>query len=173
VLIDLRLGDYASQSNDKSRLLSISYPELTLFSPLLSAMSYNLSSGACYKLQMHLVLVTKYRRRVISAAMLKRLEEIFHATCLKWESRIVEFNGESDHVHLIIEYNPKVQISKYVNNLKTVSSRLIRKEFAAELGKVYLKPVFWSGAYFVASCGGVTVEQLKQYVQSQTSPTDA
>lgn len=84
---------------------------------------------------------------------------------------MIEFNGELDHVHLIIDYNPTVQISKFVNNLKTVSSRLIRKEFAAELNQVYSKPVFWTGAYFVASCGGVTVEQLKQYVQQQDSPT--
>lgn len=74
----------------------------------------------------------------------------------KWKSRIVEFKGESDHVHLLIDYNPKVQISKFVNNLKTVSSRLIRKEFEEQLKQVYSKPVFWSGAYFVASCGGVT-----------------
>lgn len=134
-------------------------------------MSYNLSSGACLSLQMHLVLVTKYRKKVINADLLKRLEEIFHATVMKWECRIVEFNGEADHIHLVIDYNPKVQISKFVNNLKTVSSRLIRKEFATMLDAVYSKPVFWTGAYFVASCGGVTVEQLKKYVQSQDSPT--
>lgn len=134
-------------------------------------MSYNLSSGACFSLQMHLVLVTKYRKKVINADLLKRLEEIFHATVMKWECRIVEFNGEADHIHLVIDYNPKVQISKFVNNLKTVSSRLIRKEFATMLDAVYSKPVFWTGAYFVASCGGVTVEQLKKYVQSQDSPT--
>ena len=133
-------------------------------------MRYNLSSGACFTLQMHLVLVTKYRRKVITGELLRRLEEIFHSTCLKWESRIVEFNGESDHVHLLIDYNPKVQISKFVNNLKTVSSRLIRKEFEEQLKQVYSKPVFWSGAYFVASCGGVTVEQLKRYVNQQNSP---
>ena len=83
---------------------------------------------------------------------------------------LVEFNGEPDHVHLLIDYNPKVQISKFVNNLKTVSSRLIRKEFEEQLSQVYLKPVFWSGAYFVSSCGGVTVEQLKKYVQQQHAP---
>ncbi len=75
-------------------------------------MAYNLSSGACFSLQMHLVLVTKYRRKVITGEVLQREDEIFHANCLKWESRIIEFNGEADHVHLLIEYNPKVQISK-------------------------------------------------------------
>lgn len=58
---------------------------------------------------------------------------------MKWESRIVEFNGDRFRIHLIVEYNPKVQISKYVNNLKTVSSRLICQEFAAELKQVLLQ----------------------------------
>jgi putative transposase len=73
---------------------------------------------------------------------------------------VVEFNGEPDHVHLLIDYNPKVQISKFVNNLKTVSSRLIRKNSRSNL-VLRIQNQFWSGAYFVASCGGVTVEQLK------------
>jgi putative transposase len=73
------------------------------------------------------VFVTKYRQRVINKEILDRLEQIFRDSCMKWESRLVEFNREEDHVHLLIDYNPKVQISKLVNNLKTVSSRLIRK----------------------------------------------
>jgi putative transposase len=64
----------------------------------------------------------------------------------------------------LIDYNPKVQLSKFVNNLKTVSSRLIRKEFAEHINSFYYKPVFGTGAYFVSSCGGVTLEQLKAYV---------
>ena len=71
-----------------------------------------------------------------------------------------------------IDYNPKVQISKFVNNLKTVSSRLIRKEFANHVERFYYKPVFWTGAYFVASCGGVTLEQLKAYVLNQKAPEE-
>jgi putative transposase len=114
--------------------------------------------------------VTKYRKKVINKEILDRLEQIFRDTCFKWESSVVEFNGEEDHVHLLIDYNPKVQLSKFVNNLKTVSSRLIRKEFANYVGRFYYKPVFWTGAYFVASCGGVTLEQLKAYVQSQDIP---
>jgi putative transposase len=57
-----------------------------------------------------------------------------------------------------------------VNNLKSVSSRLIRKEFSLEVNRFYNKPVFWSASYFVASCGGVTLEQLKTYVEKQSSP---
>jgi putative transposase len=125
-----------------------------------------------YDLNIHLVLVTKYRKKVITKPMLNRLSEIFETTCGKWRCEVVEFNGEPDHVHLLINFPPDVQVSKLVNNLKTVSSRLIRKDFSAQLEQVYHKPVFWSGAYFVASCGGVTIEQLKTYVEQQHSPDE-
>jgi putative transposase len=66
-----------------------------------------------------------------------------------------------------------MQLSKFVNNLKTVSSIYIRKEFPQEVKRFYWdKPIFWHSAYFIATCGGVTVKQLKQYVQQQDSPTD-
>jgi putative transposase len=123
-----------------------------------------------YTLTAHIVFVTKYRRKVISPVMMRRCGEIFQETCSKWECALVEFNGESDHVHLLVNFAPQVQLSKLIANLKTVSSRLVRKEFSTELAQVYSKPVFWTGSYFVASCGGVTIEQLKKYVQQQSSP---
>jgi putative transposase len=125
-----------------------------------------------YDLNIHLVLVTKYRKKVINRAMLTRLREIFDSTCQKWRSTLTDFNGEENHIHLLISYPPDVEVSKLVNNLKTVSSRLIRKDFADEINAIYKKAVFWSGAYFVASCGGVTVDQLKAYVEKQDSPVD-
>ncbi len=125
-----------------------------------------------YDLNIHLVLVTKYRKKVIDKAMLSRLNEIFESTVQKWRCELVEFNGEPDHVHLLINFPPDVEVSKLVNNLKTVSSRLIRKDFLAQLNSVYSKPVFWSGAYLVASCGGITIEQLNSYVEQQHSPDE-
>jgi len=133
-------------------------------------MTLNKGYRNVYDLNIHLVLVTKYRRKVIDRAMLTRLEEIFRSTCSKWRSELKEFNGEADHVHLLISYPPDVEVSKLVNNLKTVSSRLIRKDFLEVLNLVYNKPVFWSGAYFVVSAGGTTIAQLKVYVESQQSP---
>ena len=90
----------------------------------------------------------------------------------KWECRLVEFNGEMDHVHLLVEFNPKVQLSKFIANLKTVSSRLIRKDYSEYLTRFYgQKAVQNTASYFVATCGGVTIEQLKKYVDSQQSPS--
>ena len=135
-------------------------------------MTLNKGHRNVYELNIHLVLITKYRKKVIGKAILVRLEEIFRSTCLKWRSELREFNGESDQVHLLISYPPDVEVSKLVNNLKTVSSRLIRKDFAEYLNQTYNKPVFWSGAYFVASAGGTTLDQLKTYVENQLSPSD-
>lgn len=125
-----------------------------------------------YDLNIHLVLVTKYRRKVINNAMLMRLGDIFASTCTKWNCYLSQFDGEADHVHLLIEFPPDVAISKLVNNLKTVSSRLIRRDFSARVSQFYNKPAFWTGAYFVASSGGVTIEQLKAYVENQNTPAE-
>ena len=135
-----------------------------------NVLSYTKGNRSVYSLNIHLVLVTKYRRKVINADILRRLNEIFESTCTKWRCTLSEFNGETDHVHLVISFPPDVQVSTLVGNLKTVSSRLIRKEFADWISRFYTKPVFWSGAYFVASCGGVTLEHLKNYVEKQASP---
>ena len=98
--------------------------------------------------------------------MLNRLREIFEVLCQKWGCEVVEFNGEADHVHLLFAYYPQIQLSKFINNLKTVSSLYIRKEFTKQVKRFYWnKSVFWHSAYFIASCGGVTVETLKRYVQ--------
>lgn len=135
--------------------------------------SYNKGFRSVYKLTAQVVLVTKYRKKAISEKVLLRLKEIFTDTLIKWECKLVEFNGESDHVHLLIDYKPDISLSKLIANLKTVSSRLIRRDFP-ELSSKYFdnKPYFWTGAYFVASCGGVTVSQLKKYVENQKTPQE-
>jgi len=132
--------------------------------------NYNKGFRSIYKLTAHVVFVTKYRKKVINAAILQRLQVIFKQTLEKWDCRLIEFNGESDHVHLLIEYHPQVMLSKLIANLKTVSSRLIRRDFLAHLQRFHRQPALWTGSYFISSCGGVTVEQLKHYVQHQDSP---
>ncbi len=149
--------------------------------------SFNKGFRSVYKLTAHIVLVTKYRKKAINQERLVRLKEIFEQTLVKWDCSLVDFNSaigqagetpaslalnsESDHCHLIVEFKPDIELSKLIANLKTVSSRLIRKEFP-QLSNQYFygKPYFWTGAYFVASCGGVTVEQLRVYVENQSSP---
>jgi putative transposase len=129
-----------------------------------------LSGGTVYELSIHLVLVTKYRRKVINAEILKRLEEIFRATTELWECEVTAFSGEADHVHMLIDITPKAQISKLANNLKTVSSRLIRKEFESHVQKFLFKDAFWKIGYCVVSTGGASIDTVKRYIQSQDEP---
>lgn len=98
-------------------------------------------SHAVYNLKYQLAIVTKYRRKSLSTPMLKRLEEIFTEQCHNWSLELLEFGGESDHIHLLIDAHPILEMSKFINSLKTVSSRLIRKEFSEHLANFYGEPV--------------------------------
>src|SRR5919205_680573 len=82
-----------------------------------------------FALHVHLVFVTKYRRKVFSAAAHETLRDLFTRICEDFEARLVESNGEDDHVHLLVEYPPKVAVAKLVNSLKGVSARKLRFEF--------------------------------------------
>lgn len=135
-------------------------------------MTYKSASRAVSELKAHLVLVTKYRRKVITQKILEELIEIVRNVSSKWGVEVVEINGESDHLHILFGYYPQMQLSKFVNNLKTVTSRLINKNYEEYLKSFYWKDsVLWTKSYFIASCGGVTIEQLKKYVDSQDSPS--
>ena len=120
-----------------------------------------------YKLTYHLVLVTKYRRKCFTNEMLNRLEEIVRKNCQDWEIDLLEFNGEADHIHLLLEMHPNIMPSKFINNIKTVSSRLIRKEFDAELKQYYWKPVLWTRAYCLLTTGGATIDVIREYIKNQ------
>ena len=121
-------------------------------------------------LKAHLVLVPKYRRPLFNDEMLSRLEIIVKDLLAKWNCQCLEINGEKDHLHLIFQYTPQIQLSKLVNNLKTVSSRYLKKEFPERFSQFYWKNALWSGSYFISSCGGVTLKVLKKYVQEQDRP---
>jgi putative transposase len=121
-------------------------------------------------LKAHLVLTTKYRRKAITGQMLKLLHTILYDLLVKWDCKLVEFNGESDHIHALLQYHPDVQLSTLVGNIKSITSRKLRQEFAEHLSRFYTKDVFWNGSYFIASCGGVTISTLKQYIESQDNP---
>jgi putative transposase len=122
-------------------------------------------------LKAHLVLTPKDRHKIFTDPMLTRLEEIFGTLMGKWEGRLIEFNSEVDHVHLLIQYTPQTELSKLINNLKTVSSRYMRKEFEARVNEFYWKDVLWASGYGVFSYGSVTVEELKKYIENQDRPS--
>lgn len=123
-----------------------------------------------YKLTYHLVLVTKYRKKCLTGEMLDRLKAIVANLCQKWEIELLEFNGESDHVHLLLAMHPNIMPSKFVNNLKTVTSRLLRKEFSNHLDEYYWQPVLWTRAYCLLTTGGATIETIRKYIENQDRP---
>lgn len=86
--------------------------------------------------------------------------------------KIIEINFEDDHIHILFESMPQVQLSKLINNFKSVSSRLIRKEYKEHMDKYYWKPYFWSNSYLLLTTGGATIDIIKQYIENQNSPTE-
>jgi putative transposase len=117
-----------------------------------------------------LVLVTKYRRSVLSGAMIDRATTLLGELCLAWEGELVECSGEADHLHVLIDMPPKVRPSDLVNNFKTVLSRRLRKEFPSLRAAYRGKAVLWSPSYCLISAGGAPIEIFRQYVENQTRP---
>ena len=117
-------------------------------------------------MHVHLVFVTKYRRGVLDHDALDRLREIFSKICEDFEAMLVECDGDHDHVHLLVNYPPKVAVSKLVNSLKGASSHRLRRE-RPDIAARYWKGVLWSPSYFAASCGGAPLSIIKDYVSKQ------
>ncbi|MCY1160981.1 Transposase IS200 like protein [compost metagenome] len=122
-----------------------------------------------FNMHVHLVFVTKYRKDVFTKPMLDAMEGMFKKVCLNFEAELTEFNGEDDHVHLLINYPPKVAVSNLVNSLKGVSSRHLRKDFPEIKNKLWGGSL-WSPSYFASSCGGAPLEIIKQYIEQQQTP---
>lgn len=115
-----------------------------------------------------MVFVTKYRRGILTGDVLRRVGVVAQGVCADFDVVLKEFNGEKDHVHLLIEYPPTVQLSKLVNSLKGVTSRKVRQEFPELKDKV--GDALWSPSYFVGSVGGAPIAVLKQYIENQYAP---
>lgn len=144
---------------------------LTVQLKLILKAKYRNTRRAVFDLTVHIVLVTKYRRKIIDAQMIEELERVFISVLESWDSELIEFNCETDHAHLLVSYPPHKLLSSLIANLKATSSKTMWRKFEPKLKEVYWrKRVFWTGAYFVASGGGVTIDVLKKYVQDQDSP---
>jgi putative transposase len=130
-------------------------------------MEFRRDRNSVSSLQAHLVFVTKYRRKVLTQESLRLLEESFQGVAKKMDFEVLEFNGETDHIHLLIVYPPKWSISQIVNALKGVSSR---KYGQAKFPKPYGKTALWSPIYFVSSVGGAPLKVLVAYIQNQEKP---
>jgi putative transposase len=129
-------------------------------------MEYRTGRHCVFAMHVHLVFVTKYRRDVLSDPARADLQAIFAKVCADFEARLIACDGEDDHVHLLVEYPPKVSVSRLVNSLKGVSSRKLR-EWRPEVSGRYHRGVLWSPSYFAASCGGAPLSIIANYVRDQ------
>ena len=121
-------------------------------------------------MHVHLVFVTKCRRKVFTKQILGELKIIFTEVCNDFEACLSEFEGEDDHVHLLVEYPPKISVSKLVNSLKGVSSRLIRKKGYPSVQNALWKESLWSPSYFAGACGGAPLTVIRRYIEQQEAP---
>ena len=135
-------------------------------------MSNDLRRGryVVYNLHVHLVFVAKYRGKVFTKEILDDMRGIFESVCTDFEAQLVEFDGEDDHVYLLVNYPPKVSISKLVNSLKGVSSRMIRQKKYPSIKQKLWGDALWSPSYFAGSCGGAPIEIIRQYIEQQNTP---
>lgn len=123
-----------------------------------------------FHLHAHLVFVTKYRGRVFEARHLVTLEGLLRKVCDDFDTRLVEFNGEADHVHLLVHYPPKVALARLVNSLKGVSSRKLKLHHPELVQAAYVKNALWSPSYFAGTVGGAPLTVLREYIEQQARP---
>lgn len=90
--------------------------------------------------------------------------------CHDFEADLVEFNGEADHVHLLVTYPPKIALSRLVNSLKGASSRRMKQMYPELAAPAYQHDALWSLSYFAGSVGGAPLSVVKAYIEQQTRP---
>lgn len=127
---------------------------------------FDTNNHSVYTLHYHLIMCVKYRRDVIDNEISNRLKEIFLYIAPSYNIVLEEWNHDIDHVHILFRGAPNTQISKFINAYKSASSRLIKKEYPSIRQKLW-KEMFWSQSFCLISTGGVTVDIIKQYIQTQ------
>ncbi|WP_373331836.1 IS200/IS605 family transposase [Thiopseudomonas alkaliphila] len=120
--------------------------------------TYRTGRHCVFELHAHLVFITKYRGAVFADNHLRSLESIFRSVCTDFETELVEFNGEADHVHLL------------VNSLKGVSSRRLKLLHPELVKPAYMKNALWSPSYYAGSVGGAPISVIRQYIEQQARP---
>ena len=133
---------------------------------LINIMKYDNNYHSVYKISYHIVFCVKYRRKVTTNEISIRLKEIFLKISPKYKIALMEWEHDTDHIHLLIRATPVTELSKFINAYKSASSRLIKKEFPIIKSKLW-KEYFWSRSFLVLSVGGASIEVIKKYIQGQ------
>ena len=124
------------------------------------------NNHSVFAIHFHLILVIKYRRKVINDEISERLKGIFKYIQGNYNITLEEWNHDIDHVHILFRSHPNTNISKFINAYKSASSRLIKKEYPSIKSKLY-REAFWSQSFCLISTGGANIETIKKYIESQ------
>ena len=124
------------------------------------------NNHSVFSLNYHLVLVVKYRRKVIDDQISLRLREMFETLAPSYNITLKEWNHDIDHVHVLFSAHPKTELTKFLNAYKSASSRLIKKEHP-EIRKKLWKEAFWSKSFCLISTGGASIDLIRKYIESQ------
>ena len=132
-------------------------------------MEYKLDKGchSVYALQFHLVMCVKYRKKILAGEMDDRLKELVEQVAEHFKVDILEQETDTDHIHILFYGRPSLSASRFINSLKSVTSRKLRKEFPSIMKKHLWGGEFWSPSYFLATTGQVTLEAIRHYVETQ------
>ena len=129
-------------------------------------MNFDTNNHSVFSLNYHLIMVVKYRRKVINDAISNRLKEMFDYIGKSYHITTIEWNHDIDHVHVLFKACPNTEISKFMNAYKSASSRLIKVEYP-EIREKLWKEYFWSKSYCLITTGGVTIDIIKKYIETQ------
>ena len=124
------------------------------------------NNHSVFKMYYHLILVVKYRKKVITNDISNRLKEMFEAIASSYNISLEEWNFEADHVHVLFKGQPNSELSKFINAYKSASSRIIKKE-NPELKTQLWKEMFWSRSFCLLTTGGVTIDVIRRYIETQ------
>lgn len=128
------------------------------------------NNHSVFSLNYHMILVVKYRRKVINDSISDRLKEIFEHIQDSYNISLKEWNHDKDHIHVLFSAHPNSEISKFLNAYKSASSRLIKKEYPQIRDKLW-KEAFWSKSFCLITTGGAPLEVIRQYIESQGERT--
>lgn len=124
------------------------------------------NNHSVFLMHYHLILVVKYRRKVIDEEISNSLKEIFERIQTKYNITLQEWNHDKDHIHVLFKGNPNTEISKFINAYKSASSRLIKKEYP-QIRKQLWKEYFWARSFCLLTSGGAPIEVIKKYIEQQ------
>ena len=124
------------------------------------------NAHSVFLLYYHLILVVKYRKKVLNNPISGRAREIFEYIAPKYHITLEEWNHDEDHVHIMFRAHPKSELSKFINAYKSASSRLIKKEYP-EIRQKLWKEMFWSQSFCLLSAGGAPIAVIRQYIETQ------